>query len=277
MAAVPAPDNRMADLLVRAGDLPVLPHVVFRLMEAAGTDGHSLADIERAVFIDPGFAVRVLRRASLGNTGDVISLREAIRFVGTGTVIDLATSAGSSFEAFAGKTDPASLRKRRWWRASIDTAICCGWIAEQAGSVSADEAYTCGLLHSIGKTMLDRCWPDRYLDVDEHVHAGMDEFEAERRAFGFAHPEVGAAAVAKWGLPSALSCALEYDQPDVDAPLRAVVALSAAIARLAIAGASGAPDLPEWALNELGFSPLQAAEILDGGQAAITAAELAQF
>lgn len=281
MAAVPSPQRSLDELLTRAGDMPVLPHVVFRLMEVSSFDDHSCADIEKSVMVDPGFAVRVLRRANGSKQGqdDVLSIREAVRQVGSRSVVELATSAGSCFDAFIGKNDAASLRKRAWWRHSLDTAVCCSYVAQRSGLVHEDDAYTAGLLYFLGKTLLNRLDPDRYDRVEAHVSEGMTETEAEARLFGWSHIEVAGGALARWNLPARLGDAMDYESEDTQqggSLLRACLCLSHTIARHAIAGGTDC-TMPTWAKSLLGFSDEVADDVCDGARNAIASAELAQF
>lgn len=260
--------------------MPVLPHVVFRLMEVSSFDDHACADIEKSVMVDPGFAVRVLRRANGGRQGqdEVLSIREAVRVVGSRSVVELATSAGSCFDAFIGKNDAASLRKRAWWRHSLDTAVCCSYVAQRSGRVHEDDAYTAGLLYFLGKTLLNRLDADRYDRVDVQVSEGVSDADAEARLFGWSHIEIAGAALARWNLPPSLCDAMDYESDTSDAsdsPLRACLCLSHNIARHAIVGGSDC-TMPTWAKTVLGLSD-DADDVCDGARDAIASAELTQF
>ncbi len=113
--------------------------------------------MERIVAVDPGFSSCVLALANAtvsGYEGTIVSIHEAIELLGNKELRRLATR--TVLDAFAGKNDRRSLRRRSWWRHSVDTASCCHWIASHTQALPPNEAYTCGLAHYLGKNLLDR-------------------------------------------------------------------------------------------------------------------------
>ena len=169
MSAVQAESNneRLARLTSRINEIAVLPHVVFKVLEISSSTDTPASAMEKAIIIDPGFSSKLLMLANSAYYSlprKVSSIREATTFLGFKAVRQLAMTVGV-FDLFVGKTDKESLRRRTWWRHSVDTAVCCRWLAAEAKSVSSEEAYTCGLLHYIGRTLLDRIGEANYEEV----------------------------------------------------------------------------------------------------------------
>lgn len=283
MSALPIlqEDNwKLRELINKVDDLAVLPHVVFKVLELSGSSDTAAAAMERAITVDPGFSSKVLvlaNSASYALPKKVTSIKEAILFLGFKSVRYLAMTVGV-FDLFVGKTDKESLRRRTWWRQSVDTAVCCRWLATEKKCAPPDEAYTSGLLHLIGKTLLDRFGQGDYDDVTNLVDGGMDELEAERKVYGCNHVEVAMTAARKWHFPEALVSGLDYlDSPSDEDPFRfhrAVVALSSHIAALALMGRSAddseaMASLPAWARNSLGVSEDHVPSMIERGTAAI--------
>lgn len=275
-------------VLSRCTEIAVLPQVVYRIMEMTGSDESSCADIEKAIAVDPGFSTKVL---SLANSAyynlprKVTSIREAVMFVGFRGLREMAMNVGV-YNMFVGKTDKESLRRRAWWRHSIDTAICCSWLVNTYKLVPADQAYTCGLLHYIGKTILDRSAPDLYEQVVRLEEMGKKDYEAERIVFSCDHVEVACAVGSRWAFPEVLQEGLKYLLPppseDAFARLKACTALGHHIAKLAVAGVSSLEEnaqslLPDWALDQFGIEPSGAQGLIEGGAAAIAAAASLTF
>lgn len=292
MSAVPIQSTHLnpaiEKILSRCTEIAVLPQVVYKIMEMTGSDESSCADIERAIAVDPGFSTKVL---SLANSAyynlprKVTSIREAVMFVGFRGLREMAMNVGV-YNMFVGKTDKESLRRRAWWRHSIDTAICCSWLVSTYKSVPADQAYTCGLLHYIGKTILDRSAPDLYEQVVRLEEMGKKDCEAERIVFSCDHVEVACALGSRWAFPEVLQEGLKYLEPpppgDAFARLKACTALGHHIAKLAVVGVNSleenAPSLlPEWALEQFGIDPSGAQGLIEGGAAAIAAAASLTF
>lgn len=261
-------------LIAKIHELAVLPHVVFKVLEVTGSSESPAVEIERAILVDPGFSTRLL---SVSNSAyyalprKVNSIREAVMFLGFKAIRQLAMTVGV-FDLFIGKGDKESLRRRAWWRHSLDTAVCARVVAMHSKRLSPDEAYTCGLLHYLGKSLLDRFMDGNYDDVEALMEAGMGEIEAERRVFGLVHPEASLAAALKWGFPPALTSSLNYISPpnpgDEAAEHRACVGLSSWIAKHAV-GAAVLDSAPLWTLQILGLSADDLPQITQHGTEAI--------
>ncbi len=73
-------------------------------------------------------------------------------------------------------------------------------LAEGGTPELAEEAFTAGILHDVGKLVFAQCCPDRYGTIE----TGADSHRAERSAFDATHTEVGAYLLGLWGLPDAL-------------------------------------------------------------------------
>lgn len=267
----------------KVAEVAVLPQVVYRIMERAGGQQFCLKEMERTISVDPGFTAKVLALANSAHYAlprRVASIRDAIAFLGSKGVRELAM-ATAVFDMFLGKTDAESIRRRTWWRQSLDAAICAKWIAAHVPTADPEVAYTGGLLHYFGKTVLDRSNPAYYEKVMHVVSLGADDRQAERVVFGCDHIEVGQAISAKWGFPDQLCYALNYvDPPEMDQPgaeTRAIIAIAHQIALHVLEGLPGQDEepLPLWALITLGMRPGDARRIMEGASAAVTEARLA--
>lgn len=274
--------NRLQGVLDRIGDLAVLPHVVFKVLEISAESADSAGiEMERAIIIDPGFSSRILIRANSAAYGlprKLVSIKEAIAFLGYRAIRNVAMTVGV-FDVFIGKNDKTSLRRRRWWRQSLDAAICARWLARETRAGYPEEAYTCSLLHLLGKTLLDKLGEGEYEHVDQLVKGGIGDIEAERRVFGVDHVQLAAAAATLWGLPLTLVTGLDYTSAitldDPSAQLRALTATSNFIALAALDGWDDDPNdirIPTWALEVLSLKEEKFCELTRSGIAVIAAA-----
>lgn len=245
-------------VLAKVGEVAVLPQVVYKIMEMTGSSEPTAQAVESQILVDPGFASKVLATANSAHYAlpkQVTSIREAVMYLGFKAVRQLAMAVGV-FDLFVGKTDRESLRRRAWWRHSLDTAVCCRGIAPLFPQVDPEEAYTCGLLHLIGKTLMDRSNPEAYHKVEFLLLNGASDQQAEFAVFGCTHGEVNAAAARMWGFPQVLVSGVDYqrepDPKDSAGRTRAHVALCSAVAQAAVDGEQ-VPEgaLPEWVLRML--------------------------
>jgi len=274
-------DGRLEAMLEKVTELAVLPHVVFKVLEVTGSEDSPALDIEKIITVDPGFSSKVLVLANSAGYGvprRVTTIKDSVMYLGFKAVRNIALTVGV-FDLFVGKTDKESLRRRAWWRLSIDTAICARWLASRCKGVLPDEAYTCGLLHLIGKTLLDRVGGADYDKVLQVAEMGVPDIMAEVKLYGLNHVQLGAAAAAKWGLPVEVQSGITYttppDKEDRAGALRACTALSARIAACATNGTEDmhAQVIPTWVLEKLGFTDADVDGLYENGMAAISSAQ----
>lgn len=290
MPVTPAlpPEVAVERVLSRTKELAVLPQVVFKIMEMTGSDSTSANALERAIVVDPGFSARILAQANSAYFAlpkQVKSIREAVMFLGFKSVRQLAMTVGV-FDLFLGKTDRESMRRRTWWRVSIDTAACARLIAQETHRGDPEVAYTGGLLHLIGKTLIDRHAPGEYTKVEVVVDKGADDLNVERSTFGCDHVQVTREACIRWGFPEILSRAVDYRTPptenEIVMPERACVAVGRLTGTMAVRGclseaATNERARASWALEALSIDDDALEPLVDRSTEAIAAAAKLSF
>lgn len=275
---IPSPQDAIERVLAKTKDLAVLPQVVFKIMEMTGNDVTSAVELERAIVVDPGFSTKLLALANSAHFAlpkKVASIKEAVMFVGLRQVRQTAMAVGV-FDMFVGKNDRESLRRRAWWRTSVDTALAARDLAETVPDANPDELYTCGLLHLIGKTILDRFDPAEFEKIVFLLEKGVAERQSETAVFGCDHALLAVAAAQKWGLPDFIAQSLEYGAPHpTDQHItrnRALVAIGHRCAQVALDGSKPQADdspFPDWATEAVGIPKDRAHAVIDRGLAAI--------
>ncbi len=179
--------------------LPVRPSTATRLFELIDDPDASLSQFAEIVEIDPVLSTRVLRMANsaaYGGRGGVASATRAVMMLGASAVQAITAAA-----AFPLLSDGVDLGPDTFWPHAMEVGAAASTIAAEL-EVGAGEAFTAGLLHDIGAVLLHLRDPALYADV---VRRGGERLlDHERSAFGTDHPEVGAAALAKWGFPKSL-------------------------------------------------------------------------
>jgi putative nucleotidyltransferase with HDIG domain len=104
--------------------------------------------------------------------------------------------------------DPGEL-----WKHAVGTAICSQRVADQAAPALTGSAFTCGLLHCIGKIILNTYVAEEFTRLLEMVEKNAIPFiEAEEKTLGISHAEVGAQIAEHWGLPPEIVASIRYYQ-----------------------------------------------------------------
>jgi putative nucleotidyltransferase with HDIG domain len=88
---------------------------------------------------------------------------------------------------------------------AIGTAIIAEKIADYTGSAKPGLAYTAGLLHDIGKVVLDQAIDSAYPLFYRRLMEGEHNFsEAENEILGVDHTQVGENLARRWSFPESL-------------------------------------------------------------------------
>ncbi len=138
------------------------------------------------------------------------SLKEAIISLGQRALVEVilaACSARFQDEAVQGY----DLRDGELWEHAVGTAIMADRIAERIGNGERLTAYTAGLLHDIGKTVLNH-YVDHYLDrIIQAIRTRKQTFlEAEREILGIDHQELGGLIAGRWNFPPAVVAGIAH-------------------------------------------------------------------
>jgi putative nucleotidyltransferase with HDIG domain len=240
--------SRLAEIARRAGEVPPLPHVALKVIQLAGQSTTSAADLENVISHDPVLVGSVLKQANsayYGVRGGVATIGHAVLVLGFGTLRTLVITACSRSLLSNKKS---SFKDRILWEHSIAAAIVSKLVAREVGYESPEEAFVAGLLHDIGKVVLDTNHPAAFQQVIERVYNDGESFvDAEREAFGLDHGEVGGLVVGKWGLAEELVEAVRHhhepESATLDPRLCATVGLANAICVKLEIGPEKRPDL----------------------------------
>lgn len=255
--------SQVETIVARIKEVAVLPQVVHQVMELSLSPTASASDLERVISVDPGMSSRVLNivnSAYYGLPRKIASVKEAVIFLGFKAIRHIAMSAGV-FEMFVGKADHQNLRRRAWWCHSLDTALCARLIGSQLPNSVPGETYTAGLLHDIGKPLLDRYGGCSYDEVEKLIQQGVPPLEAERAVYGCDHAELGHAVSLHWRFPENLAQAIgchhqDFSEELEDPQLTAVTSLANYLAhqiRLQEQGETPDLSMPTWTLGVLGL------------------------
>lgn len=214
--------------------LPNLPQVVMELVRSLCNDESDLGQIIDLVSRDPVIAAKTLRMANssfYGMPRAVNSIDQAVTVLGFHTVRNIATTVG--FIRGVGAVSDGAVDLIPFWRHSLLTALVARELASIA-NVSPGLAYTCGLLHDVGKLVLMAQFPlhgPSPITRAAYLVAGF-ELSAERAMIGVDHASVGGRIAHHWQFPQEIQDAVACHHSGVGdrAVLPLVVAAANAVA-----------------------------------------------
>lgn len=226
----------LESIVEAVNDLPALPSVVTRVIQLTDDPNSTAQDINNVLNQDQAITARVLRLANsafYGYTRRINTVTDAVVFMGFKTIRSIVIAASVS-DILNQEIAGYALEYGELWRHSQCTAMAARLIARKVKFPTLDLAYTAGLLHDIGKVILNRTMKEAYFEVVEKVSEGEIPFnQVEDEILGFNHAMVGAKVAAKWNLPDQLveAIAMHHD-PDnatVNPKLTAIIHMADAI------------------------------------------------
>jgi diguanylate cyclase (GGDEF)-like protein/putative nucleotidyltransferase with HDIG domain len=220
--------------------LPSVSVVMMRLFQLTRDEDASFGDLVKLIETDPGLCATVLRRvnsAAYGFRRRISSIMEAVVILGFNTIRELSLEI-LLYEQLIRRKFKSS-RYVSFWRHSLVVAYSSRALARQIGFKDEDAAYCAGLLHDIGKIILESCGNIAYSEVyDQLGSTPRDPVEQEIRLLGIGHDALGGYFCHRWGFPNPIALAVAYHHrrfkhlglADADMRLIAIVALSNFIA-----------------------------------------------
>ena len=264
-------EEQVRRILSVTGDLPPVPYVAAQITELVECEEPSVRDLQRVISTDPALAERILQMAnSVFYSFDrkVTTLAQAIDVLGFRAVQSMAIAA-SARSLFVRTGAEFGLKEKLLWEHSVGVATGCRQIARTVGFESEETAFIAGLLHDVGKAVLNQVIPKKYGRIVEQVHDDDRPFaDVEQEALGFDHSHIGALIAQKWSFDgSMVETIAHHHRPEAqtDGVLASVLALSNHLCKRMGIGLERAPEsgsaADHWSAATLGLDENACREI----------------
>jgi putative nucleotidyltransferase with HDIG domain len=216
-------DSAIIRKLITIKQLPTLPVMMTRILKCVENANSSASDVGDIVSNDPSISSKILRFANsafYGRSSQVDTIQEAIVIIGFNTVKQLAL-ATSMFESFSGVKSQRTFDRLEFWKHSMGTAMATSMLFGKASKSETDRIYTAGLLHDIGKLVMDIYFHKDYIAaVEKAACESLFISQAERYVFKSDHGEIGAWLAERWHFPDSLKVPMQFhhnvDEADID-------------------------------------------------------------
>ena len=197
-----APHN-IQSLLDGIVTLPSVPSTLARITSLVQEPDVSLSQVGRVIATDPAIALKTLRlvnSAFYGVRQKVTSVEHAVTLLGIKVIQNLVLTA-TVFDTFHKGAD-------QLFRHSVACGIAMRAVVESSKAelgVKPDDAFVFGLLHDVGKIILEEFLPEEYSNaVQLSCTREVPSWQVEREVIGVDHAELGARLAENWKLPELL-------------------------------------------------------------------------
>jgi putative nucleotidyltransferase with HDIG domain len=191
-----------------------VPQVILKILRIINGDGYNIEDVANEVRKDQVITAKTLslcNSALFARKKKIETIDHALVFIGHDLLKKLIVSA--YIKDFFGRCNKGgySLVKGGLFHHAVGTAIIAEKLAQVTGKVQRELAYTAGLVHDIGKIVLDQyvtcSYPFFYREPQKD---NKDMTEVENSVFGTDHSKIGGELARRWGFPEALKDAIRY-------------------------------------------------------------------
>jgi len=199
------------ELIKKAGDLQMMPQTARKVMELVSKESTTAIDLASVIEKDANITTRILKisnSAFYGLRQEIKTVQHAIVILGYKSVRSLvvASSSKAVHKRFG-------ITEQLMWDGSVGTAIFARLLAKGKRPAVGELAFVGGLLHNVGKAIMNNECPKAYTEVMKNVYnTGTTFAEAEKKVFKYSHPEVGYGVITRWGLPENISKIIRFHQ-----------------------------------------------------------------
>jgi putative nucleotidyltransferase with HDIG domain len=197
-------------------DLPSMPATLARIIQITNKPDSTAEQLARVVMLDQSLCTKVLRLANsayFGRRTKAETITEAVVTLGFGSVRNLAASASVVDALFPKRMFPG-FSWQDMWSHSVTCAVAAeGIYSCMAGNVQGanESAFLAGLLHDVGKLIIARALPARFLQIVEAVRDyNFDMVRAENNILSTTHCKIGYDLADQWDFPEKISAGIAH-------------------------------------------------------------------
>jgi putative nucleotidyltransferase with HDIG domain len=206
-------------LLEKLQDIRTLPVVAMKVNELINDPNSSGSDIAEVLKKDQVLTAKILRLVNssyYGIPGGVADVQRALAFLGFNTLAQLVLSL--SVFSFFSPVEGEDFSIMEFWRHALATAVCSEILSRELKQAKPEEAFTCGLLHDVGKLVLHEIDPKTLIEIVRQTSARKCSFITIEREWDMpTHSFIGEVIATKWGLPQIIRQTIRYHHHDVSA------------------------------------------------------------
>lgn len=220
-----AKKNYYKNFLSNIINLPPIPATMEKVIQILDDPSTSASDLGNVINHDQALAAKILAVANsplYGIPKKVSTIEFAIVILGFDHIKNIVIAL-SLMEAFNPKNDKR-WNKQHYWQHSFLTACMAKRIAEDLGYHKSGEAFTGGLLHDLGISVIKKYFDKQYNEIcDTAEKENITYMEAEHKVMDTNHQEIGKLLADNWNLPPALAETISCHHYPANAELNPVL------------------------------------------------------
>jgi HD-like signal output (HDOD) protein len=214
--------KHLNSIIMNTRDLPAMPQVASKVLELSSDPNTSAAQLQQVISDDQAMTARILKIANSAMyscSRKIKTLTEAIVMLGFNSIRSLVVTSAAR-NLYNTKNSRTGLKERLLWEHSIGCAFACRLLVQERHPALTEEAFLAGLMHDIGKLVLNIKVPEVFDEIVQVVYNENGNFvNSEQELLGFNHTQVGALLISKWKLSPVLEEVIkDHHNPEALSP-----------------------------------------------------------
>ncbi len=262
------------DILHTIDELKPIPQTalkIFRMFQSAHTHITDITDELSKDQVLSGQTLKLCNSALFTGMVKIETLKDAVLLLGEEMLIkSVITAAVDTYYNQSGTSGYSLCRGGLFFHA-VGVASTAAKLAEKSGKANPKLAYTAGLLHDIGKVILDQYVADSSPLFFRKLSQGKENFiNTEKKLLGITHSEAGTLLAKKWKFSDSLCEVIQLHHTPEKAKKNKDIAYIIYLSDLLIEKFNAGFDLEKMqteslrkALHHLGFSIKDLPELVD--------------
>ena len=199
--------RRVRKVVDRIQGLPTLPSMMHSINQMVLNPRTSAKELARLISSDPALTSKVLRIVNssfYGFPSRIATVTHAIVILGFNTIKSIVLSS-TIFDVFRRRSRPGDFDRAEFWKHSIGCGAAAKALGQRLKYPLLEELFIAGLLHDVGKIVLDQYLPEQFREALRRVRTkNMLLVDAEAEVFGVNHADIGGWLFEKWTLSRGL-------------------------------------------------------------------------
>ncbi len=187
--------------------LPTIPVVAQEILRLVHDELTTVDRLENIIENDPPITAKILHVANsafFGYKTPTQTIKNAILRIGFNNVRDIAVGVSLMTVFEERETGVSALDYQRIFNHSVTVGAVAQLISKDLKMKFTQEIFMNGILHDLGYLVLNKYFPDIYMQVLDLFEKEQHLFQSEKAVFNFTHAEIGAWLAEKWKLPESI-------------------------------------------------------------------------
>ena len=197
------------------GQLPTLPKVITHVLELIRSPKTSASDIGKVIATDMALSTKILKivnSAFYGFPKQISTVQQAVVIMGFNAIKSaiLGVSVINALDNPKNK-NASYFDRKEFWKYAVGCGSAARVIAKRYFPKLAEEAFMAGILHDLGKIILDQFLHKKFVEVAAEVQNSKRLFrEITQEKLGYTDIKVAAYLLKKWNFPENLIRAIRF-------------------------------------------------------------------